>query len=301
MDTNDIINLRDRVSFGISPALATPLSGYEVKTDVAAGLATWLIEKGSKGLFIGGTTGEGITLDHEQRKRLHAAAIAACNQAGGVSMAHAGTNNLRDTLDLATHAAEHGAHIVAVLPGFFYGLADDAIFDYISAVAQAIPDTGVMFYDIPHLDVNGASPGLVRRMCAEIPNFVGLKSSRKDALVVRSLIEALDDVRFILTGNEQMASGLQTLGAAGMITGLGTAIPEPFVAIGAATKRGDLAAAQKAQSQVNRILQLTPPGKRVAFLKKLVTERGFDAGDPLPPRPSTDQTFWAQAQAILAE
>ncbi len=301
MNKQDIIALKDRVSFGISPALATPLSGYEVKTDVAAGLATWLIEKGSKGLFIGGTTGEGITLDHDQRKRLHAAAIPACKQAGGVVMAHAGTNNLRDTLDLATHAAEHGAEIVAVLPGYFYGLADDAIFDYAAAVSKAIPEIGLMVYDIPHMAVNGVSPALLKRLIAEIPNFVGVKSSQGSAVGVRALVEMLDDARFILTGNEKMASGLQTLGAAGMITGLSTAIPEPFIAIGNGIKAGDIAAVQKAQGQINRILDLTPPGKRIAFLKKLVTERGFDVGDPLPPRPSTDQTFWPQAEAILSE
>ena len=83
MNNEQITDLKNRLSYGISPALATPLSGYEVKTDVAVDLATWLIEKGSKGLFIGGTTGEGITLDHDQRKRLHAAAIPACKQAGG--------------------------------------------------------------------------------------------------------------------------------------------------------------------------------------------------------------------------
>ncbi|MEM9778077.1 MAG: dihydrodipicolinate synthase family protein, partial [Chloroflexota bacterium] len=185
MNNQQITELKNRVSYGVSPALATPLAGYEVKTDVAAELATWLIEKGSKGLFIGGTTGEGITLGLEQRKRLHAAAVPACTAAGGVAMAHVGTNNLRDTLDLASHAAENGADIIAVLPGFFYGLAGDAIFDYFKAISDALPNIGLMFYDIPHLAVNGASPALTKRMCAELPNFVGLKSSRKDALQVR--------------------------------------------------------------------------------------------------------------------
>ena len=301
MNNQQIIELKNRVAYGISPALATPLAGYEVKTDVAAELAKWLIEKGSKGLFIGGTTGEGITLDLEQRKRLHAVAIPACKSAGGVAMAHVGTNNLRDTLDLATHAAENGADIIAVLPGYFYGLADDAVFDYFKAISDALPQVGLMYYDIPHLAVNGASPALVKRMCAELPNFVGLKSSRNDALVIRSLVEALDDVRFILSGNEKMASGLQVLGAVGMITGLSTAIPEPFIEIGNAIKAGDIAAAQKAQSQINRILSLTPAGKRIAFIKRIASERGFDVGDPLPPRPATDGSFWVAAQAILAE
>ena len=299
MNAQKITELKNRVSYGISPALATPLHGYEVKTDVAAELATWLIGKGSKGLFIGGTTGEGITLDLEQRKRLHAAAIPACKQAGGVAMAHAGTNNLRDTIGLATHAAEHGADIVAILPGFFYGLSDETILDFFKQVGESIPETGLMFYDIPHMAINGASPTLVKKLCAAVPNFVGLKSSRKEALVIRSLVEALDGVRFILSGNEQMAAGLQVLGVAGMITGLSTAIPEPFVEMGTAIKNGDIATAEKCQGKINKILKLTPPGKRIAFLKKLVTERGFDVGDPLPPRPSTAENFWAEAESIL--
>ncbi|MFT5195900.1 MAG: dihydrodipicolinate synthase/N-acetylneuraminate lyase [Cellvibrionaceae bacterium] len=300
MNTQKITEFKNRLSYGISPALATPLSGYEVKADVATELATWLIGKGSKGLFIGGTTGEGITLDHDQRKRLHAAAIPACKQAGGVAMAHVGTNNLRDTIDLATHAAENGADIVSILPGYFYGLSDDTILDYFKTVGETVPQVGLMFYDIPHMAVNGASPVLVKKLCAAVPNFVGLKSSRKDALVIRSLIEALDGVRFILTGNEQMAAGLQVLGAAGMITGLSTAVPEPFVEMGAALEKGDIATAQKCQSKINRILNLTPDGARIAFIKKIITERGFDVGDPIPPRPPTNEHFWERVQTILS-
>lgn len=96
-----------------------------------------------------------------------------------------------------------------------------------------------------------------------------------------------------------MAAGLQVLGAVGMITGLSTAIPEPFVSLGAAIEKEDIAAAQRAQHKINKILDLTPPGLRIAFLKRLVTERGFDVGDPLPPRPATRESFWAKAQAIL--
>lgn len=301
MNNKKITELKNRVAYGISPALATPLAGAEVKTDIAADLAKWLMGKGSKGLFIGGTTGEGITLGLDQRKRLHATAIPVCKAAGGVAMVHVGTNNLHDTLDLASHAAENGADIIAALPGYFYGLADDAIFDYFKAISDALPEVGLMFYDIPHMAVNGASPVLAKRMCAELPNFVGIKCSRGDAVTVRELVESLDGVRFILTGNEKMASGLQVLGAAGMITGLSTAIPEPFVALGSAIQAGDIAGAQKAQGQINQILKLTPAGKRIAFIKKIATERGFDVGDPLPPRPATDQLFWEAAQEILAD
>lgn len=298
-----IKSLKSRVSQGVSPAMSTPFETdrQTVHVDVVPDLVAFLMEKGTKGLFVSGTTGEGILTDLAERKRLFQAAVPALKAYDGVSMLHVGTNNLRDTLDLISCAAELDADSVAILPGFFYGLTDAVIFDYFKTISATFPEMPMIGYDIPHLAVNGFTPSLLAKLCAEIPNFAGLKCSRTDALKVRGLIEALDSERFILTGNERMAAGLLALGANGIITGLSTAVPEPFVALCDAMATGDLAAAQKAQGHISKILDLTPAGERIGFMKQILTERGIPVGEPIPPRPASVGPYWPAIQAILAE
>ncbi|MEM7802865.1 MAG: dihydrodipicolinate synthase family protein, partial [Chloroflexota bacterium] len=272
----------------------------KVKIDVLPGLVSFLCDRGVKGLFISGTTGEGILTDLAERQRLFESVVPLLKERKRVSMLHVGTNNLRDTLALMETAAELSADAVALLPGYFYGLSDDAVFDYFKAAAGTFPELPIIGYDIPHLAVNGFSPPLVKRMCAEISNFAGLKSSCTDALKVRALIEAIDPNRFVLTGNEKMASGLLTLGATGIITGLSTAVPEPFVSLCNALATGDLVTARSNQDQINKILDMTPPGKRIGFIKQILVERGHDVGQPIPPRPAASGPFWPKIEAILA-
>lgn len=290
------------VSNGVSPAMATPLmpDRYTVNVEVVPVLVSFLMEKGVKGLFVSGTTGEGILTALSERMRLFEAAVPALKGSGGVSILHVGTNNLRDTLVLAESAAGCGADAIAVLPGFFYGLSDDAIVAYFKEIGAAFPDLPLIGYDIPHLAVNGFTPSLVHALCAAVPSFAGLKSSRGDALMVRALIESLPADKFILAGNERMASGSLTLRSDGLITGLSTAVPEPFVALCNASAASDLNGMRDAQNKINRILDLTPPGGRIGFIKQILNERGIPVGHPIPPRPSVPQVGWGKIEEILA-
>ena len=302
MIQNKIEAVKTAVSHGVSPAMATPLmpDRYTVNIEVVPALVSFLMEKGVKGLFVSGTTGEGILTALSERKRLFEAAVSALKEHGGVSILHVGTNNLRDTLALAESAAENGADAIAVLPGFFYGLSDDAIVTFFKEIGAAFPGMPLIGYDIPHLAVNGFTPSLVHALCATVPSFAGLKSSRGDALMVRALIESLPADKFILAGNERMASGSLTLRADGLITGLSTAVPEPFVALCNAAAASDLNGMREAQNKINQILDLTPPGARIGFIKQILNERGIPVGHPIPPRPAVAQVGWGKIEEILA-
>ena len=298
-----IANLKTKLKDGVSPAMATPLlaDGYTVNTAVIPQLVSFLLEAGVKGLFVGGTTGEGILLDVAERMRLHEATIAAANGRVPVII-HAGTNRTDSTLALVRHAAQAGADAIAVVPPTYYGIHDDGLFEYYESIAEAIPDTPLFLYDIPHMAINGISPALLRRLSEAVPSLAGVKTSRRNAEEVRQVIDAAPDTLIILAGSERIALGSLAMGAAGLITGLSTAVPEIFVGLTAAFAQGDVSKARHYHQCLNEMLDLLPNGARIGAIKQILAERGIDVGTAVPPRPTpTNLYLWPKIQAILSK
>lgn len=302
MIATQLAELKKQLRGGVSPAMATPLvpGTYNVNTAVVKPLVDFLVAAGVSGIFVGGTTGEGTQLDPDQRLRLQTAAIEAA--AGRVPvLIHVGAQRTEIAIDLAgaAAAAEHRpAAIVAMTPAF-YGMHDDALARYYQAIAAAAPDLPLFLYDIPQFAVNGISPALLGRLCREIPSLAGMKSSRVDVQIMRQLIDALPADRILLAGNESAALGLLALGADGLISGLSTAIPEPFVALTRAYFQGDQEEAQRIQRIINQLLALLPAGARLGGIKAILDQRGIPVGPPVPTLPGFDEPLWSKAEAIL--
>jgi dihydrodipicolinate synthase/N-acetylneuraminate lyase len=294
--------LKEKLHGGVSPAVATPLlaDGVTVNTAVIPQLINFLLDAGSVGLFVGGTTGEGVLLSEAERIRLHETAVTATNGRAPVIL-HTGTNQLASTVVLSRHAAEIGADAIAVVTPFFYVMHDDGLVDYYKAIAAAVPNLPLLLYDIPQLAVNGISPALLARLEWEIPSLAGIKSSRPDVQIVRQLIAAAADHLIFLVGNESAALGLLALGADGLISGLSTAVPEPFVELTRAFFQGDLLSAQDQQRHINQLLAQLPNGARIGAIKQILTGRGIEMGMAVPPRPVPDVDVWTVIRPLLEQ
>lgn len=295
-----IAELKNKLRGGVAPALATPVleDGETVNTAVLPQLINFLLDAGASGLFVGGTTGEGILLSDAERMRLHETAVSVVNGRVPVIL-HSGANQLSSTLALCRHAAEIGADAVAIVTPYFFKMDDDGLATYYHQVAEAIPDMPMLLYDIPQLAINGISPELLARLGSEIPSIAGIKSSRPDAQIVRRLIDAMPLHLVFLVGNEAVALGLLALGADGLISGLSTAVPEPYVALTKAFFAGDLAEAQKQQRLINQLLAQLPAGARIGAIKQILTARGMPMGTAVPPRPMPVEDVWLKIRPLL--
>lgn len=298
--SENIENLNQSLTDNISPAMATPINPEtgEVQIDVIPQLVDFLITRGVGGLFVGGTTGEGVFLNSDQRRKLHEISVSA---AGGrvPVMVHAGALQTETAVELARHAASIGADAIAAITPIFYGIHDDALVAYYQAIAGAAPEMPLFAYEMPHMAVNGISPELARRMFMEIPSLAGLKSSNRDAQVIRGLLDVIPDGRILLAGNESIALGSLALGANGMISGLATAVPEPLVAMMNAFVAGDIVEARRQQQLINHLLEAIPAGARIGSLKAILEARGIPIGPPVLPLPEASSDIWTDMVEIL--
>ncbi len=297
-----IRELRSQLKGGVVPAMATPLgdNGKDINPHGVVGLTNFLIDSGVKGLFVGGTTGEGILLSSDVRQTLHSQVLKAANGRLPVLL-HIGTNTTAETLALAQHAQEIGAAGVVAVTPYFYGMDDKALFDYYQTIAQTIPEMPLLAYDIPHMAVNGITPPLMARMAAEIPSFGGIKCSRPDAQMVRALVDAGTAETMVLAGNERIAAGLLALSVDGLVSGFATAVPEPFVALTQAFTDGDLSEVRRQQLLINRILDQIPAAVRIGAIKVILMQREINVGPAVPPRamPHADWQGWMKIQQLL--
>ncbi len=295
-----IHSLKSRLTGGVTPAMATPVQadGYRVNTAVLPQLVNFLIEAGVKGLFVGGTTGEGILLDDAERRSLHEVTVTAVQGRVPVLL-HVGTNRIDSTIALSRHAAEIGADAVVAVTPYFYGVDDDGLLVYYHAIANAAPNTPVLAYDIPQMAANAIQPAFLPRLAREVPTLAGIKTSRPDAQVVRQLIDAAPEHLVVLAGNEAIAVGLLALGAHGLISGASTAVPEPFVALTQAFAQGEITRAQQQQRLINQVLALLPAGARIGAIKQVLSERGIAVGTAVPPRSMPTQPIWPHIQKLL--
>jgi dihydrodipicolinate synthase/N-acetylneuraminate lyase len=207
------------------PAMLTPLTegGAAVDESVFGPMIDFLLAGGASGVFVCGTTGEGINLTFSERGVVLRAAKRALAGRGEV-IVHCGAQTTRDTEALAADAAEGGAHGVAVIPPPYFMLQDDELTTHLVAAARA--SGGLPFYIYCFAARSGypVPIDVVRRVREAAPNLAGLKVSEP----------RLEDLRAyqavglpVFVGNEPLiADACESGEIAGSVSALASVYPE---------------------------------------------------------------------------
>ncbi len=230
---------------GALAAAVTPLRNDELDEEAFAPYVDFLVAGGLDGILALGTTGEGILLRPEERRRVVELYVAA--SAGRLQVAaHCGAQTTRDTVALASHAAETGADAVAVIGPPYFQLDDRALLDHFVAAAAACAPTPFYVYEFERASGYAVPLAVLEALRDRAPNLAGLKVS--DSPFERLspyLVEGLD----VFVGPEALIAEGLAAGAAGAVSALGSAFPERIVAavrepsIGASAALGELRAA----------------------------------------------------------
>jgi 4-hydroxy-tetrahydrodipicolinate synthase len=149
-------------------------------------LCAFLVENGSDGVVVNGTTGEAPTLSEKERVRLVEAALEAVGDRATV-VAGTGTNSTAQSIRLTEQAHEAGAHAVLVVTPYYNKPPPRGIVEHFKAVAAAT-DRPVMAYNIPGRVVINIEPETMAEL-AEIPNVTAVKQSNADLEQARRIVE----------------------------------------------------------------------------------------------------------------
>jgi dihydrodipicolinate synthase/N-acetylneuraminate lyase len=263
---------------GTLAAAVTPLrdGGRALDLETVGPVVDFLVAGGVDGVLALGTTGEGILLDPDERRRVAEGFVAAA--AGRIDVAvHCGAQTTAATAALAAHAAEAGATAVAVIaPPYFALDAREQLAHLSTAAAACVP---VPFYVYEFAARSGYAIGLdvLERLRDAAPNFRGLKVSDSpfDRLAPY-LLEGLD----VFVGPEALIADGLAAGAAGAVSALASAFPE----LVAAAVRHGTAERSRAVGELRAAVQSYPmPAAIKAVLRRRGVELSEDVRPPLRP------------------
>ena len=263
---------------GILPAIVTPVDASGVFQERSfKRLLGFVYEKGVEGLYVCGQTGEGLQQSVAQRKLVTDAAIRYSSQAKTI-MVHVGAASTADSVALARHAENAGAHALSALPPIGnYSFPEVKGYYQTLAGATSLP---FFVYYFPSLSSSISSAAEILELCA-IPNVAGLKFTDSDFFKM-SLI--CNSGATLFNGFDEMLVAGMLMGASGGIGSTYNVMPELFVQLYSQAKAGDWAAARATQATINELIEILLRYPINPAVKQLLVWMGHDCGPVIAPR-----------------
>jgi 4-hydroxy-tetrahydrodipicolinate synthase len=194
---------------GVLTAMVTPFDESGAVDEAAArALARFLVENGSHGIVIAGSTGEAATLNDEEHISLLRAVVDEVGDEATI-ICGTGTNDTRHSIELTKASAEAGAAAALIVTPYYNKPNPAGILAHFEAIAEAVPELPLIAYNIPSRVIVNVSPAELAAL-AQIDNVVGVKQANNDEL---ELIDGLA----VLAGNDDIFLKTLEIGAAGGI------------------------------------------------------------------------------------
>jgi 4-hydroxy-tetrahydrodipicolinate synthase len=191
---------------GVLTAMVTPFAEDDsVDHDAARRLARHLVDNGSHGLVVAGTTGESPTLTDDEKLELFKSVLDEVGDRATV-IGGTGTNDTRHSAELTRNACRLGINGVIVVTPYYNKPNPRGLRAHFEAVSDAAGDTPIVLYNIPSRCVINMPPDFMAELARDLENVVAVKQANNDDL---ASIEGLD----VLAGNDEIF--LRTLEAGG--------------------------------------------------------------------------------------
>jgi N-acetylneuraminate lyase len=278
---------------GLIAATYTPMHpDGTLNLDEVPKMVDYLIDASVQGLYICGSTGEGMSLTSVERCQLAEAFVAAAS--GRVpTIVHVGHNSLSEARQLAKHAKEIGADIIsATAPSYYKIESVRMLIDSMAEVASGAPGLPFYYYHIPML--TGATldmPSFLKAAENEIPNLAGLKYTAPTLHEFQACLE-LDRNRFdAVWGTDEMLLSALVLGteaAIGSTYNITAPLNNELVL---AYHAGDMKRARRLQLQSVQLIRFLLKFPFHAAVKFILSQFGIQCGACRKPMASlnTDQ------------
>ena len=266
-------------------------------------LTKYFIEKGVKGVYVNGSSGECIYQSVEDKKIVLENVMEEAKGKLTV-IAHVACNNTKDSMELAAHAESLGVDAIAAIPPIYFRLPEYAIAEYWNDISSAAPNTDFVIYNIPQLAGVALTPSLFAEM-RKNPNVIGVKNSSMPVQDIQMFKQDAGEDYIIFNGpDEQFISG-RLIGAEGAIGGTYGAMPDLFLKMNEHLVNGNLEEARKMQYDINAIIykMVSGHGNMYAVIKAILKENeGLNLGSvrkPLAGLIESDQAIVKEAAAMI--
>ena len=222
-----------------------------------AHLYDFLIEKGTDGLLVEGSSSEFFAMTMEQRRAAAQFAIEYVDHRVKVIV---GTSSMvaSEIVKLSRFCLERGADAVMILPPYYFHFGDEALLQYYGALAKQI-NGPIYIYNFPDNTGYTISPRVVLELAKTYPNIIGIKDTTTGMDHTRELIKEVKSSRpdfEIYSGLDDNLAHNILAGGDGGISALCNVAPEVFSKWVRAAREEDLPGMAACQQTVDRLMDL---------------------------------------------
>lgn len=278
-----------------------------ISRERAKALTRYYIEKGVKGLYVGGSSGEGVLQSESERKEMLEAVM---EEARGklTIIAHIGANSTVESVRLAKHAKEVGVDAISSIPCVYYGFSAKAVKEHWISMINAT-DLPFIIYHIPQTTRFNLPISLFKEM-ASMEQVIGIKCSSESTFELQQFKYVGEQVKngefLVFNGpDEQFVAG-RMIGADAGIGGTYGVMPELFLKLDELMKKNELEKARELQNKVNDIIVGLLSGPSLYGVTKYILHlRGIETGEPrlpmLPVRTKEDIELCVRLDKLINE
>ncbi|TNF17935.1 MAG: N-acetylneuraminate lyase [Rhodobacteraceae bacterium] len=243
-------------------------------------LTGYVLKQGLAGLYVGGSSGEAGLLNLEELLAQQAIVADCARDSDATLIAHVGMPNLRDSIRLATRAAELGFDALSALPPHSYPFSDAEIEGYYRELSAAT-DLPMIVYEVPVRTGRPIALETLERILG-LPNVSGIKFSSVDLFKLSMLRRRCPDSSYFFGYDEVYLSG-GVLGADGGIGSTYNVLGKLYVALDAAIRASDLPRAQELQDVSQIFVEALLATGVLPGLKVALRILGVEAGPTRAP------------------
>ncbi len=262
----------------IVTAMITPFDDRGgVNLDEAKRLARWLVSRGNDGLVIGGSTGEGMTLDATERIALVSAVKAAVGDSA-IVIANAGTNDTRSSVSGAKEAMAAGADALLAVVPYYNKPTQSGMIAHFGAMADAVP-LPIVIYNIPGRTAANMLPETLLELARKHRNVAGVKESSGDLKQIATIVRDRAPGFIVWSGDDHLFLPCLALGADGIV-GVASHLCSPqYRELFDAFRAGDVARAAQVHAELLALMDGLFLVTNPIAVKWAMRRAGFNVGE----------------------
>ncbi|MEU1787675.1 dihydrodipicolinate synthase family protein [Streptomyces sparsogenes] len=286
----------------LADVVAIPVTPYDaegaVDQDACRALLRRLLDGGVRAVTPNGNTGEFYALTLAERRLVTELTVAETGDRAAVLVGVG--HDVATAVEAARHAREVGAGMVMVHQPVHPYVSQDGWVDYHRAVAEAVPELGV----VPYLRNPLIEGSAIARLGEACPNVIGVKYAVPDAARFAAVARDAGLDRFVWVAGlaELYAPSYWAVGATGFTSGLVNVAPKVSLDMLGALRAGDYPAAMKVWEQIRRFEDLRAAqqsANNVSVVKEALAALGLCRRDIRPPSSVLPEAQRAEVAALV--
>jgi 4-hydroxy-tetrahydrodipicolinate synthase len=282
-------------------AMVTPFDAANGSLDLdqAKRLATALLDSGTEGLVVSGTTGESPTLSNHEKLALLEVTVEVAHARGAPVIAGTTTYNTAESIELSREAAHLGVDGILGTVPYYNNPPQEGLFQHFRAIARAV-DLPVIVYNIPSRSPRNMETATTLRLAREVSNIVGVKEASANFKQIGDIIRDAPEGFRVWSGNDGDILTILALGGYGVVSVAAHLVGKQIHDLISAYVAGDNPRAAQLHHQLMPLVDALFVTSSPIPLKYALNKIGMQVGESRLPLVPIDARSQAVMDAALA-